>query len=429
MQKLTIRPINHGLKGEISVPGDKSISHRAIMFGSIAQGKTVITNFLNAEDCLRTAKTFQAMGIEIEGLGTDKVIVNGKGLDGLQEPKQVLDLGNSGTSIRLMTGLLAGQKFFSVLTGDKSICLRPMNRVIAPLSQMGASIIGRDNNKFPPLAVQGSKLKGIHYNSPIASAQVKSCVLLAGLYASGTTAVTEPTLSRDHTERMLKYFGGSLEQKGLTVKLKSGQRLRGRKVAVPGDISSAAFFLVASMIVPDSEMIIKNVGINPTRTGILDALQFMGAKLKFLNKKERNWEPISDIQVKHTPLRAMEFSKNMIPRIIDEIPILAVLATQIKGNTVIRDAAELRVKETDRIKAIVTELNKMGASVDELKDGLVVYGPTHLVGTKVQSYGDHRMAMALAIAGLIAEGETVIEDTECIDTSFPTFTKLLDELT
>ena len=428
MNPMKIHKPKQGLAGAITIPGDKSISHRAVMLGALAHGKTKITNFLTGEDCLCTAKAFQEMGIGIEGMGTDKVTVYGNGLHGLQEPKRILDMGNSGTSMRLMSGILSAQPFFSILTGDSSLCSRPMDRVVKPLKMMGAVIHGRENAKFPPLAIIGQPLRSIHYNSPVASAQVKSCVLLAGLFTKGTTSVAEPALSRNHTENMLRYMGAELVTEGTTVKMKGLQELNGVNIHVPGDISSAAFFLAAGLLVPDSKITLKNVGINETRTGILDALNMMGAEIKYKNIKNTHFEPVADLVVQTCKLLPVELSGDIIPRIIDEIPILVVLATQANGTTVIRNARELRVKETDRIKTIYAEFTKMGANIEELEDGLIIHGPTPLKGAEVISHGDHRIAMSLAIAGLIAQGKTTIEDTACIKTSFPNFQHLLHEL-
>ncbi len=428
MQKLSISPANQGLQGSIKIPGDKSISHRSIMFGSLASGKTVVRNFLNSEDCNCTARAFQEMGLSIQGLGTEEIIIEGKGLKGLNEPASVLDMGNSGTSMRLMAGILAGQPFNSLMTGDKSLCSRPMNRIINPLSLMGAEIHGRQNDKYPPLAVIGHSLKGIHYDSPVASAQVKSSILLAGLYAEGTTSIVEPSLSRDHTERMIKYLGGKILIEGTKVSITSDQDLKGREIIVPGDISSAAFFMAAGIMVPDSHLVLLNVGINPTRTGILDALQMMGVEMGVLNQRGGEWEPSADLVIKSCPLKAAEFAGDLIPRIIDEIPILAVLATQAEGETVIRDAGELRVKESDRIKTTTQVLTQMGANITELDDGMVIKGPVKLKGTLVESFGDHRIAMSMAVAGLIASGETTIFNTDCINTSFPEFSELMDSI-
>ncbi len=428
MQKLSISPANQGLQGSIRIPGDKSISHRSIMFGSLASGKTVVRNFLNSEDCHCTARAFQEMGLSIQGLGTEEIIIEGKGLKDLNEPASVLDMGNSGTSMRLMAGILAGQPFNSLMTGDKSLCSRPMNRIINPLSLMGAEIHGRQNDKYPPLAVIGHTLKGIHYDSPVASAQVKSSILLAGLYAEGTTSIVEPSLSRDHTERMIKYLGGKILIEGTKVSITSDQDLKGREIIVPGDISSAAFFMAAGILVPDSHLVLLNVGINPTRTGILDALQMMGVEIGVLNKRGGEWEPSADLVIKSSPLKAAEFAGDLIPRIIDEIPVLAVLATQAEGETVIRDARELRVKESDRIKTTTQVLTQMGANITELDDGMVIKGPVKLKGALVESFGDHRIAMSMAVAGLIASGETNIFNTDCINTSFPEFSELMDSI-
>ncbi|MCX7919784.1 MAG: 3-phosphoshikimate 1-carboxyvinyltransferase [bacterium] len=429
METLTINQITHAISGEISVPGDKSISHRAIMFSAISEGTTTITGFLNSEDCLCTATAFQTMGIEIAGLGTDRVIVQGKGLFGLEEPMQVLNAGNSGTTMRLILGILAGQDFFAVLTGDQYLCQRPMKRVIEPLTKMGAKIYGRNNNNYPPLSIHGGNLRAIDYKLPIASAQVKSALLLAGLYANGTTTITEPAASRDHTERMLRYLGVEVTIAGLTCIIQGGQKLVAKDLSVPGDISSAAFFIAAGLLIPDSKLVIKNVGINPTRTGLLHVLKEMGAYIQLENQHEDGPEPVADIVVQWSQLYGTEIGGTIIPTLIDEIPILAVLATQAEGRTVIRDAAELRVKETDRIHAVVSELTRFGAKIEEQDDGMIIYGPTALTGTTCHSFGDHRIAMSLAIAGLIARGTTSVSDTECINTSFPTFTQLLSQLT
>jgi len=428
MQTIKIQPVERGLQGSIPIPGDKSISHRSIMLGALAEGKTVITNFLNSEDCLCTAKAFQNMGIEIAGLGTDIVVVSGNGLHGLKEPSGILDMGNSGTSTRLMSGILSGQSFYSVMSGDQSLCRRPMSRIIKPLTGMGGRLYARGNNQYLPMTIVGSPLKGIDYQSPVASAQVKSCLMLAGLYADGVTRITEPALSRDHTERMLTYLGVSFHRDGLTLSIQGTQTLQGKPIRVPGDISSAAFFMAAGVIVKGSEIILENVGLNPTRTGILDAIRSMGGQFEIINEIGKDWEPSGNIRIQFSQLKAAEFGGTLIPRIIDEVPILAVLATQAEGITVIKDAQELKVKETNRIDAVVNELSKMGAQIEGRDDGLVIEGPTLLKGARVQSYGDHRMAMSLAIAGLIAKGETLIEDTECIHTSFPNFMDLLQGL-
>lgn len=420
MSKLVIKPIKR-IKTKIQVPGDKSISHRVIMIGALANGETVANNFLMSEDCLATVECFRKMGIEIQMTNDKcqmsngcKIIIKGRGLKGLQAPKGTLNVGNSGTTIRLLSGILAGQSFTSKITGDKSIQKRPMMRVVKPLRSMGAKIEGREekDNVFAPLKICGGKLSAITYELPIASAQVKSAILLAGLFADGETRVIEKVLARDHTERMLAYFGGREE-------------LTGKEISVPGDISSAAFFMVAGAIIPNAKLSMPNVGVNPTRTGIIDVLRKMGAKIEILDEKVVSGEPRATILVTHSSLLGTNISGEIIPRIIDEIPIIAVVATQAEGITEICGARELRVKESDRIATISTELRKMGAKIKELDDGMIIEGPTKLKGAKVKSYGDHRVAMSLAIAGLIADGETTIGDTACIKTSFPGFEDLL----
>jgi len=425
--ELKIKPKGN-LQGNIKVPGDKSISHRSVMLGALANGKTEIEGFLTGEDCLNTARAFQSMGVKIEGLGSEKMIIHGVGLDGLQEPTPILDVGNSGTSMRLMLGILAGQNFYSVITGDESLSQRPMARVTKPLSDMGAKIYGRDNGNLAPLTVIGQELTNQEYHSPIASAQVKSCILLAGLYADGTTTIIEPEKSRDHTERMLEYFGAEIEVEGLKVKVKGKPNLQGKRIKVPSDISSAAFFIVAALINQNSELVLKDVGLNPTRDGILEVLQDMKADYELLDKRLENKEPIADIKVKSSNLQATTIGGEVIPKLIDEIPILAIAATQAEGETIIKDAEELRVKETDRIKAMVTEMKRLGIEVEEREDGMVIPGSQTIKGgCRCQSYGDHRIAMSLAIAGLIAEEEVIIQNTECINTSFPSFSDLIDQ--
>lgn len=413
------------LKGEIKIPGDKSISHRAVMFGALAQGITEVENFLTGEDCLSTIRCFRAMGINIESNAEGRVRIEGKGLRGLTEPQDVLDVGNSGTTMRLLMGILAGQPFFSVLTGDGSIRKRPMARVGEPLRQMGAKIWGRKGGSLAPLAVEGSSLKGISYQSSVASAQVKSALILGGLYAEGETVVTEPAKSRDHTERMLRAFGADLEVDGLAVKVKPGAELRAQKVIVPGDISSAAFFLVAAAIVPDSELLLRDVGVNPTRDGVLEVLRRMGADITLQNLREVNGEPIADLLVRGGKLKGTKISGDLIPRLIDEIPVLAVAAAVAEGETVITDAAELKVKETNRIATVITELGKFGAALEELPDGLRITGGRPLKGADCQSHGDHRIAMAMAVAGLVSDGETVVRNAESVNVSFPGFAKVL----
>jgi 3-phosphoshikimate 1-carboxyvinyltransferase len=418
---------NKGLRGTIYPPGDKSISHRVIILGSLAQGKSKVTNFCPGDDTLNTLKAFQSLGITIEGSETEYIIW-GKGLKGLQEPSDIIDAGNSGTTTRLLAGLLGGQNFFSVITGDASLRKRPMKRVTEPLRKMGAKIDGRAGGDCAPLAIRGGNLTSITYHTPVASAQIKSAVLLAGLYAEGVTEVIEPVLSRDHTERMLKALGARLEIKNTTVRVHGFPELEAFSLAVPGDISSVAFFIVGAAIIPDSEVIIRRVGINPLRTGILDVLKNMGADIRLGEIKEEGGEERADIIVKSSLLKGVEISGDLIPRTIDEIPILAVAASQAEGTTIIRDAKELRVKETDRIKTMAEGLRRFGVQVEEFEDGMAITGPQKLKGTRVSSYGDHRVAMAFIIAGLTASEKTIVEDTALIATSFPNFMELLDSL-
>lgn len=428
MKTLRIKNVKD-LKGRIAVPGDKSISHRAIMLGALAEGETAIDNFLISADCQATIECFREMGIEINLMGM-RCEVRGKGLKGLSAPKKMLDVGNSGTTIRLLSGILAGQDFEIKVTGDESIAKRPMGRIAKPLRLMGASIEGtiRNNEVFAPLKIIGGNLQPIEYQLPVASAQVKSAVLLAGLFAAGKTCVIEQTASRDHTERMFEHFGANFKRQGERLSIVGNCGFGGAEVDVPGDISSAAFFMVAAALVPGSEVEIKNVGLNPTRTGIVDVLHRMGAELVVPREIELSGEPRADVTIKASSLRAIKLDGELIPRIIDEIPIIAVAATQAQGTTEIRGAKELRVKESDRIKTVASELRKLGAEVEELEDGLRIPGPQKLKGAVVQSYGDHRIAMSMAIAGLIAEGETMIENTGCIETSFPGFEVLLKSL-
>jgi len=418
---------NKQLKGIIYPPGDKSISHRAIIFGSLARGKSKVSNFCPGDDTLNTLKAFQSLGITIEGSGPEYTIW-GKGLKGLKEPRDIIDAGNSGTTTRLLTGLLGGQNFFSVITGDASLRKRPMKRVTEPLRAMGAKIDGREGGDCAPLAIRGGNLRSITYHTPVASAQIKSAILLAGLYADGVTEVIEPVLSRDHTERMLKALGAHVETKNTMVRVQGFSELEAFSLFVPGDISAAAFFVVGGAIIPDSEVIIRDVGINPLRTGILDVLKNMGADIKIEEIKEEGGEKRADIIVKSSLLKAVEISGELIPRTIDELPILAVAASQAEGTTIIRDAKELRVKETDRIKAMAEGLRRFGVQVEEFEDGMAITGPQKLKGTRVSSYKDHRVAMAFIIAGLTASGETIVEDTALIATSFPNFMELLDSL-
>ncbi|WP_408008835.1 3-phosphoshikimate 1-carboxyvinyltransferase [Pseudalkalibacillus sp. A8] len=416
-----------GLAGTIRVPGDKSISHRAVMFGSIAHGKTVVDGFLPGEDCLSTIDCFRKLGVEIQQ-ENDHVEINGNGIEGLQEPKNILDVGNSGTTCRLLLGVLANTPFHSCVIGDDSIAKRPMNRVTNPLREMGTKIDGRDDGNYTPISIRGGNQKAIDYVSPVGSAQVKSAVLLAGLQADGTTTLTEPHHSRDHTERMLRAFGCEVEVKDLTVSLKGKQALTATHIEVPGDISSAAFYLVAGAIVPNSNLTIEKVGINPTRTGILDVLQEMGAEVTVANQQTEASEPFADVHIKASSLEGIEINGELIPRLIDEIPIIALAATQAKGTTVIKDAAELKVKETNRIDTVVNELKKLGAKIEATEDGMIIHGKADLVGNTVDSHGDHRIGMMLAIASCIADGETIIKNSEAVHVSYPTFFEQLQQL-
>ena len=433
-QTLSIQKPASGLslQGRIRVPGDKSISHRALMLGAIARGETTIEGLLLGEDPRSTAKCFSLLGASVSELNAERVTVRGVGIGELEEPLEVLDAGNSGTTMRLMLGILASHpgRFYAV-TGDGSLRSRPMSRVIKPLQQMGAHIWGRKGNSLAPLAVLGQQLKAIHYHSPIASAQVKSCILLAGLMADGETTVTEPSLSRDHSERMLRAFGAklSVDPETCSVTVTGGAQLQGQNVIVPGDISSAAFWLIAGAIVPGSELVVENVGVNPTRTGILEALEMMGADIQLQNQREAAGEPVADILVRHNAeLRGCTIAGDLIPRLIDEIPILAVAAAFASGTTIIRDAAELRVKESDRLAVTAAELNRMGAKITELPDGLEITGGTGLTGADVDSYTDHRIAMSLAIAALNATGVTKIHRAEAAAISYPDFTATLQQV-
>lgn len=397
------------------------------MLGSLAEGVTTVRGFLRGEDNLATLNAFRLMGIAVHDDG-EVLRIEGKGLHGLAEPSDVVDCGNSGTSIRLLTGLLAGQRFFSVLTGDQYLRKRPMKRVVEPLSRMGADIRGREGGSKAPLAIIGRELAGTSYASPVASAQVKSAILLAGLYAVGETTVTEPHLSRDHSERMLRYFGADITPFDGGVTVRGGRNLRGDEIAVPGDISSAAFFMVAGLIVPGSELLIKGVGVNPTRTGIIDILQGMGGSLELLNEREVSGEPVADILVKSSRLKGIEIGGEVVPRAIDEFPVIAVAAALAEGRTVVRDAKELRVKETDRIAAMAQNLRAAGADVAETEDGMEINGVERLQGCSVDSFGDHRIAMSMLIGGLAATGPITVSDTECIATSFPNFIALLEQV-
>ena len=415
----------HALRGEIQVPGDKSISHRSVMIGSLARGETRVRHFLPGADCLSTIQAFQCMGIDIEQNGED-VTIHGKGLHGLVRPGDVIDAGNSGTTVRLLSGILAGQRFDSTITGDASICRRPMKRVMTPLTMMGGQIRSLSGNGCAPLSIIGSPLHGIHYQSPVASAQVKSCVLFAGLYADGQTSVTEPALSRDHTEIMLRYFGADVKSTGLTSVVTPEPLLEGRDVLVPGDISSAAYFIAAGLLVPGSEILIRNVGINPTRDGILKVVRAMGGDVQLLNVSN-DGEPTADLLVKYSSLHGTKIGGGLIPTLIDELPVIAVLAAFAEGTTVISDAAELRVKESDRITVMTESLKKLGADCEAKEDGMIIRGGAPLSGSVIDPHADHRIAMSFAVAGLVC-GNLTISDPDCVRISYPGFFQDLESL-
>ena len=421
-----------GLKGTLRVPGDKSISHRAIMFGSLAEGTTTIHGFLKGADCLSTIDCFRKMGISIEEK-EDTIYVHGKGLHGLHKPEETLDVGNSGTTTRLISGILAGQNFDTVLSGDASLNSRPMGRIMKPLSMMGADITSIHDTGCAPLSIKGRSLNAIHYDSPVASAQVKSCVLLAGLYANGKTSVTEPALSRNHTERMLRSFGANIVSDKNTCTITPPETLHGQHIEVPGDISSAAFFIVAALITPNSEIIINNVGINDTRAGILKVCQDMGANITLLNAREEGGEPVADLLVKTSSLRGTIVEGDIIPALIDELPVIALMACFAKGQTIIKDAHELRVKESDRIAIMTENLGAMGADIIDTDDGFIINSrsdntiPT-LHGASINCSMDHRIAMTFAVAGLNADGETIITDSDCVDVSYPGFFAQLKQI-
>ncbi len=428
MTHTTIMP-GHALTGACSVPGDKSISHRAVMFGSIAEGETRIRNFLAGGDCQSTVQVMRALGVEIAAATPTDLIVQGRGLDGLQEPNDVLDCGNSGTTMRLLLGLLAGQKFVSFVTGTAQIRRRPMGRVVRPLRGMGADIMGRQNGDNAPLGIRPARLRGVEYDMPVASAQVKSCVVLAGLYSQGLTVVHEPGPARDHTERMLAAMGAPISVYGRKVTAERPDKpLSALDITVPGDLSSAAFLLAAGAIVPDSHITIRDVGVNPTRIGVIAALQAMGAQITFHNERSEGGEPVADLEVRAGALHGATFGGEAIVTMIDELPMLAIVATQAQGRTIIRDAGELRVKETDRIATTVSELRKMGANIEPTADGFVIDGPTHLAGAPVEGHGDHRLAMALTIAGLVAQKQTVVYGSQVTVDSFPGFEITLQSL-
>ncbi|HEY5037616.1 MAG TPA: 3-phosphoshikimate 1-carboxyvinyltransferase [bacterium] len=428
MKKLIVQPARK-LQGIIELPGDKSISHRAIMLGSLAYGTTRISHFLNSADCVSTINIFRNLGVRIRQ-NSDQVIITGRGLNSLKPTSKILNAGNSGTTARILLGLLAGQPFTSKLTGDKSLRRRPMKRVVLPLTQMGARITGPNNANLLPLKLETRKLFGITYRLPVASAQVKSALLLAGLFAEGETKIIEPSLTRDHTEKMFGAFSIRCVRRGNSISLKGPiAPFKGRSIKVPGDISSAAFLIVAGLLTPNSKIVLKNVGLNPTRTGILEVLKKMGGHLQISPKKTRkDEEPLGDITVFSSKLKSIEVGGEVVPLMIDEFPILAVAATQAQGTTFIRDAADLKVKESDRVLMMAITLKKMGAHIEPKEDGWVIKGPTPLRGCRLSCAGDHRVAMSLAVAGLIAQGSTTILDTENIDTSFPGFAACLRKL-
>ena len=407
------------LHGEITVPGDKSISHRAVMFGSLAKGTTRITHFLEGADCLSTISCFRKMGIDIEN-NNGEILVHGKGLRGLSSPTDILDVGNSGTTTRLISGILAGQNFVSELTGDDSIQSRPMKRIMTPLLSMGADITSIKGNNCVPLRIAGHPLKAIHYDSPVASAQVKSCVLLAGMYSDGVTSVTEPVLSRNHTEIMLNYFGAQVTSEGTTASIVPEPSLHAREITVPGDISSAAYFIAAGLLVPGSEILLKNVGINPTRDGLLRVCKDMGADITMLNVN-MDGEPTADLLVRTSSLHGTTVGGEIIPTLIDEIPMIAVMAAFAEGTTIIKDAKELKVKESDRILVMAENLSRMGADITPTDDGMIIHGGKPLHGAVIDSYLDHRVAMSFAIAGLLCDGPLSIKGGDCVKISYPEF--------
>jgi 3-phosphoshikimate 1-carboxyvinyltransferase len=427
MASVTLKTNIDRLFGEVTIPGDKSISHRSVMFGSIAHGETKVTNFLPGDDCLSTISCFRKLGVKIEE--SDGVLrIFGNGFEGLCEPNEVLDVGNSGTTIRLLMGILAGRTFFSSLVGDESIGKRPMTRVTNPLTEMGARIDGRKNGAFTPLSIRGGTLKPITYELPVASAQVKSALILAGLQAEGESTIIEPAETRDHTERMIRRFGGEIYKDQKVITVKGGQNLTAADIHVPGDISSAAFFLVAGAITPGSEIHLKNVGLNPTRTGIIEVMQQMGADLVIRENEEHSFEPSGDLIIKSSNLKGMTIEGDLIPKLIDEIPIIALLATQAEGMTIIKDAEELKVKETNRIDTVVQELRKLGAKIEATDDGMVIHGKSKLTGGTVSSHGDHRIGMMLAVAALSANEEVFLEKPEAISVSYPNFFAHLNHL-
>ncbi len=435
MTSLAITP-GRILKGTLMIPGDKSITHRAIILTALAEGASTVSNYCRGEDCLNTMRAFQALGVRIDE-EHGQLTVHGKGFRGLAEPRGPIDCGNSGTCIRLLTGLLAGQDFFTVLTGDESVRRRPMGRVVKPLREMGAVIAGRKGGELAPLAITGKRLHGIEYLSPVASAQIKSSILLAGLFAEGTTRFGEPRPSRDHTERMFQFFGIPLTRDGETLALQGRSAIgwAGNRVVIPGDFSAAAFFIVGATIVPGSDITIRNVGINPNRTGLIDVMRTMGADIQILGQREEAGEPVADLRVKSAPLKGIEIGPALIPQTIDEFPILCVAAAVAQGDTIISGAEELRVKESDRIATMSVELKAMGAQITEKPDGMIIRGLGRAAENgrlkaagQAQSHDDHRVAMSLAIGGLTADTSMTIADTACLETSFPNFEAALSAL-
>lgn len=416
-----------GLRGELAIPGDKSISHRAIMFGALADGTTEITNFLQGADCLSTISCFQAMGVDIENT-TDRVLIHGAGLHGLKAPSQMLDVGNSGTTTRLISGILAGQPFTTTLNGDASIQKRPMKRIMDPLTQMGADIRSLNDNGCAPLEIHGGNLHAISYQSPVASAQIKSCVLLAGLYADGSTSVTEPVLSRNHTELMLSGFGAQVTSVGTTATIEPEPHLYGQKIAVPGDISSAAYWIAAALAVPNSELVLKNMGINPTRDGILRVVEAMGADIIRENVHTVSGELVCDLIVRTSHLHGTTVAGELIPTLIDEIPVIAVLACFAEGETIIKDAQELKVKESNRIDTVVEGLLAMGADATATDDGMIIRGGRTLHGATIDSHLDHRIAMSFAVAGLMCDTPTTILNADSVVISYPDFYESLKKI-
>lgn len=414
------------LKGEVTIPGDKSISHRAVMFGALAEGTTEVINFLQGADCLSTIDCFRKMGISIENT-PEHILIHGRGLHGLQAPDGILDTGNSGTTTRLLSGILAAQPFETTLTGDASIQKRPMRRIMEPLSMMGADITSIHGNDCAPLHIAGAPLHGIHYRSKVASAQVKSAILLAGLYADGTTKVTEPSVSRNHSEIMLNYFGACVHTEGTTASIQPKPALHGQKVCVPGDISSAAYFIAAGLLVPGAEVLIRNVGINPTRDGILKVARKMGGNIIYLNVNN-DGEPTADLLVRHSTLHGVTIEGEIIPTLIDELPVINIMAACAEGTTVVKDAAELKVKESNRIDVMVRYLSEMGCDITGTDDGMIIHGGNPLHGATIDSHMDHRIAMSFAIASLIADGSTEITDSDVVTVSYPRFYEDLHNL-